>query len=98
MADTRAQLEEDRLMRDTAKRLVKRDVDNLRGDLGEQGIGSRAMARIREGAEGIADDADGFVRENTGSVAGAAALGLVLTLVYIFRDAISDFIGEHWPD
>ena len=94
MTDSRAQLEEDRLLRDTAKRLLERDVENLRGDVEEEGIGSRFVHRIRDGAEGLADDGQQFARENSGALLSAAALGLVLALVYIFRDAIAEFVEE----
>lgn len=95
MPDLR-QIQEDRALRDAAKGLLTRDIAHLRGDVEEQGVGKRTALRLREGAEGLADDAGTFVRDNPGRVGSAAALGLGLILVYAFRDTIADWLERVW--
>ena len=95
MSDLR-QLEEDRALRDAAKSLVTRDIEHLRGDVKAQNIGKRAAIRVREGAEGAADDAGTFVREHPARVGSGAALGVGLVLLVTFRKQLSDWLGAVW--
>ena len=96
MSEQRRRLLEDRMMRDTAKRLVSSDYRHLKGDLRERGLGSRVAGRMREGAEGLADDAKRFADDNTGSVGAGFALATGAVLAWIFRDELSDAFDRLW--
>ena len=96
MSDMKARLKEDRAMRDAAKALVTSDVQHLRGDVAEQGIGKRAAIRMREGAEGLVDDTSQFAREHPERLASALGLGISLLLGWLFRDQISEWAEENW--
>ena len=95
MADLE-QWRQDRALRDAAKTLVTRDLAHLRGDVEEQGVGSRMVLRLREGAEGLADDAGTFVRENPSRTGGALALGIGLVLVWLFSERIAEWLEKLW--
>ncbi|RJY08422.1 hypothetical protein [Aurantiacibacter aquimixticola] len=88
MTDLKAQLEADRAMRDLAKGLVENDVRNLRGDVEEESVGSRLMSRMREGADGLAEEANEFVSDNSGAVGSVFALAIAGVTAWIFRDRI----------
>lgn len=96
MSDTKAQLREDRAMRDAARSLVTNGLDHLRGDLADQGIATRAAIRMREGAEGLADDTAQFARENPGRIGSGLALGFSLLFAWLFRDQISELVEKNW--
>lgn len=83
-------------MRDAAKSLVTNGVSHLRGDLAEQGIGTRVAVRMREGAEGLADDTAQFARENPGRIGSGIGLGLSLLFAWLFRDQLSELVEKNW--
>ena len=95
MADME-QWRQDRALRDTAKSLVTRDLAHLRGDVEEQGVGSRMMLRMREGTQGLAGDIESFVRENPSRTGGALTLGIGLVLVWLFSDRIAASLEKWW--
>jgi len=97
MADLKARLEEDRAMRDTSKRLVTAGMENLRGDLQGENLAKRFAARMREGAEGLADDSKVFARENPGPLGTGAALGLSLLLGWLFREKLTELVERYRP-
>ena len=96
MADLKARLEEDRALRDVARRFVVNDVQNLRGDMEEQGVATRVAIRMQEGADGVVDDGIQFARENPGRVGSGMALGLSLLFGWLFRDQLAAFVERHW--
>ncbi|QZH74757.1 MAG: hypothetical protein JY451_14025 [Erythrobacter sp.] len=98
MSDTLIHLEADRLMRDAAKRLVQADIRNIRGDVNEQGVGSRMALRLREGAEGVGDDIAAYTRENQAQVGTVLVMGAAVLFGWLFRDSLGDAIEKVWQD
>jgi hypothetical protein len=96
MSDLYRRLEDDRLMRDTARQLVENTVRNLRGDVEQQGIGARMAVRLREGAQGVGGDLAAFTRENPARVGSALALGTALLLGWVFRDRLAQVVEQAW--
>lgn len=98
MADSLQSLEEDRRMRDAARKLIDSDIRNLRGDVDEQGVGSRMALRLREGAEGVGDDIAAFAKANPTQVGTALAIGTAVTFAWLFRDRIADAVEKLWQE
>jgi hypothetical protein len=98
MSDALQLLEEDRRMRDAARKLIESDIRNLRGDVDEQGVGSRMALRLREGAEGVGDDLAAFAKANPAQVGTALAVGTALTFAWLFRDRIADAVEKLWQE
>ncbi|WP_271077914.1 hypothetical protein [Aurantiacibacter sp. MUD61] len=94
MADLKRQLEEDLALRDLAKHLVKRDVENIKGDVEQKGLASRFADRMKEGAEGALDESTDFVKSNPGRVGSVAGLGIILLIAWLFREPLSEFFDE----
>ena len=72
-ASLEKQLREDRAMRDEALALVKADVDHLKADYSDKGLGERAADKLKGGANGIYGEALEVASEHRGLVAAAAA-------------------------
>ncbi len=96
MADIGRQLVEDRAMRDAAKRLARNSLATIRNDYEEQGLASRFVQRMKEGADGVLEDAGGFARENPARLTGMVSLGLAALLAYIFRNELLEAIDNLW--
>ena len=94
MSDIKQRLYEDRAMRDVAKQLISRDIDNLRGDVEQKGIVARFGDRMKEGAEGAVDESRSFIEENPSRVASVAGLGLGMLLIWLFRDTIAELFEK----
>lgn len=77
MSRLERQLREDRLLRDAAQTLLKADIDRVRGELERKTIGQRALARAKDGAAELLDNARDKAGGNIGVIAllaGAIAL------------------------
>lgn len=96
MTDMKARLQEDRAMRDVAKSLMMNDLEHLRGDMQAKGVASRFTSRMREGAEGLAEDTSQFARENPGRIGSGVGLGISLLFAWLFRDEISSWVEKNW--
>ena len=96
MSEQRQRLIEDRMMRDTAKRLVSNDWRHMKGDVREKGIGARMVGRMQEGASGLQDDAKRFASENPGGVGGMVAFGAAAIAAWLFRDEIAEGFDRLW--
>lgn len=96
MSDDLQRLEADRQMRDAAKKLVDTNIRNLRSDVDEQGVGSRMVVRLQEGAEGVGDDLVSFARRNPAQASTALALGTALAFGWIFRDRLAGAVAKLW--
>ncbi|AKQ42335.1 hypothetical protein CP97_10335 [Aurantiacibacter atlanticus] len=92
MTDRKTLLLQDRALRDAAKGLVKADLRNMRSDVQEQGVASRTMTRLREGAEGAGDDALNFARANPAQVGSVIVIGIAAFGGFIFRDRLAEGI------
>jgi hypothetical protein len=89
------QMAEDRALRDAALALFKSDLDLIRADLHERGVGARLADRIGDSAMDIADEAVDYADENRGTVAAAmAALVLWFARGPIFAALLSLFGGD----
>ncbi len=89
--------EQDRALRDAAKDLVQQDLDFLRGNNAERGVGGRIADRARSGASNLAGEATDYASDNRGTVAAGVALAGAALALAIFRrpllEAIGDLIG-----
>ena len=73
MSTARIRMIEDRHLRNSAKALVEADIANLRADLAERSIGTRAADRIAEGASDVYDEAVEVAADNKGALAAIVA-------------------------
>ncbi|WP_340587772.1 hypothetical protein [Erythrobacter alti] len=96
MSDMKTRLAEDLALRNAAKRLVKKDLHNLRSDVEDRGVAARVAVRMQEGAEGLMDDGKQFARENPSQLGAGIALGASLLVGWLFRDQLSELIERHW--
>ena len=72
-----AQLREDKAMRDAAYALVQTDIEHLKQDWAEKGLGARAADRIKDGASDVYEEAVEVASDNRGVLAAlVAAVGL----------------------
>jgi hypothetical protein len=95
------QMAEDRALRDAALALFKSDLELIRADVHERGVGARLGDRVSDSAMDIADDALDYADENRGTVAAAvAAIVLWFARGPIFAALLSLFSGadEEEPD
>lgn len=91
MSPSRAQVMEDRHLRDAARALVAADIENLRADLAVKGIGERAMDRIAEGASEVYDEAIEVAADHKGALAAIVA---ALVLWFARHPIIEALTGE----
>lgn len=97
MSDPLHRLEADRLMRDSARKLVEDGVRNLRGDVEEQGVAARLALRMREGAQGVGGDLAAYARNNPARAGSALALGTALLLGWVFRNRLAQWVDRSGP-
>ena len=88
----REQLLEDRHVRDAARALVEADIENLRADLSNKGIGERAVDRLTEGASEVYDEAMEVAADHKGALAAI----LAALLLWFARHPIGEALfGEN---
>lgn len=91
MTVTRAQVLEDRHLRDAARALVEADFDNLRADLAVKGIKDRALDRITDGASEVYDEAIEVAADHKGALAAIVA---ALVLWFARHPILEALFGE----
>lgn len=91
MTSSRAQVLEDRHLRDAARALVEADFDNLRADLASKSIGERAVSRITEGASEVYEEALEVAADHKGALAAIVA---ALVLWFARHPIIEALVGE----
>jgi len=90
MSDLRAQMIEDRALRDAAKSLLDADVENVREDFSGKGLAVRAKDRLTEGASEVYDEASHVAADNKG-----ALIAIIAALVMWFaRNPITDLFAS----
>jgi len=92
MSDIDRRLQEDKAMRDAAKRIVDADINLLRGDTRERSIGKRAAEGVTATSRTAADRALAYGKSNPLVVGG----GIVASLLFLFRHTILDMLGDLW--
>lgn len=92
MTVTRAQVLEDRHLRDAARALVEADIDNLRADLAVKGIKDRALDRITDGASEVYDEAIEVAADHKGALAAIVA---ALVLWFARHPILEALFGEN---
>jgi glutathione S-transferase len=85
------QLKEDRAMREAALTLFKSDLELIRQDQKNRGLGARLADRLGEGAADMAEDAADYVSNNRGTIAVAA---MAAALWFARRPILRLFAGE----
>lgn len=90
MTDLFLRMIEDRALRDSARRLLDADIDAVRADLAERGLGGRVMDRLAESAADMADEATDYALGHKGGLIAAVAGGAVLAGLWFWRDRIVD--------
>lgn len=98
MADLENQLEQDRALRNAAKRLVKSDLGFVKGDMARKGIGGRIVGRAKDGAAGIAENTADYASENRVQVGTGIALAAAAFAGWIFRDRLADAVYDLFHD
>lgn len=88
------QLNEDRALRDAARRLLEIDLGFVKSDVHDRGVGERTSDRLREGSQDVADLAMDYARTHPLLVFG----GLSAALLVLFRNPILDWIIDHLED
>lgn len=90
MIALRQQMEADRAVRDSARRLLDANLEAVRADLAERGIGGRIIDRVAEAAADMADEATDLLQDNKGRVALGAGAAAAVGGLWVFRDQIVD--------
>jgi len=85
---------EDRALRDSARRLLDADIEAVRSDLAERGIGGRLMDRLAESAAEMADEATDYALDHKGGLIAAIAGGAALAGLWLWRDRIVDTLCD----
>ena len=102
MTDLRHRMQEDRLVRDSARALLHADIDNLRSDLARKSIGERALDRVADGAIDVYDEAIEVAADHKGALAAiVAALAVWFArhpLLAMFAEEDEDKVGETDPE
>jgi len=83
-------LKEDRALRDAAFGLVTADLQLIRADLQERGIGGRIADRVGDSTMDMVDEATDFAEQNKGKVAA----GLAAIVLWFARGPILDALGS----
>lgn len=94
MADLERELQEDLMLRNAAKRLVKADIGYLKGDMAEKGVGGRVADRAKDGAADIAENAADYADTHRAQVGTGIAVAIVALLGWIFRDRLADAVYD----
>ena len=102
-SDYKAQLLQDRALRDAAKALVKADIENLRADMSSKSLGERTMDRLGEGAVDLYEEAKVLADDNKGILATLVAALFVWFARHPLADLLTGkddpgFFEEHFPD
>ncbi len=75
--DLQERMREDRAVRDRAYAVVQEDLDHLKADYQRRGAATRAMDRLKDGADDLAKEAKDVAGEHQGIlIALVAAIGL----------------------
>ncbi|MGC1270164.1 MAG: hypothetical protein WA842_06165 [Croceibacterium sp.] len=90
MMGLRQQMEADRALRDSARRLLDANITAVRADLAERSIGGRIIDRATEAMADMADEATDMALNNKGGLAVGAAIAASLAGLWVFRDHIVD--------
>lgn len=89
MNDVRAQMLEDRYLRDAAKALVEADVERLKTGLSQKSIGARVGDRVKDTALDVFDEAKDVAEENKGLLTAIVAA----LVIWLARHPILSFLG-----
>jgi hypothetical protein len=89
MSKLRRQLEEDRALRDTARKLLRKEFDHVRRDVAPRALGERVADRVGEQLDAASDGAIAFATSRSGALAAAggaiaSAIGLWLARKPLF--------------
>ena len=95
MTDRRAQMVEDRYLRDSARALLDADIEHLKSGLSQRGITERALDRVKDGAIDIYEEAVEVAEDNKGALAALVAA----IVVWFARNPILSLLGlEEYSD
>ena len=89
MTDRKTQMLEDKYLRDSAKALFDADVNHLKADLAQKGVGTRLADRAREGAVDIYEEALVMADDHKGALAALVAA----IVVWFARHPLLSAIG-----
>ena len=84
------QLKEDRVLRDAARALFLTDLQLIRQDVRERGVGQRLADRLGEGASDMMEDAVDYASDNRGVIAAA----VIAAILWFARGPILRFFDE----
>ena len=89
MTNRRAQMVEDRYLRDSARALLEADIEHLKSGLSQRGITERALDRVKDGAIDIYEEAVEVAEDNKGALAALVAA----IVVWFARNPIFSLLG-----
>lgn len=84
------QLKEDRTLRDAARALFLTDLQLIRQDVKERGIGQRLADRLGEGASDMMEDAADYASDNRSII----AVAVIATILWFARGPILRLFDE----
>ena len=90
MTDLRAQLIEDRHLRDSARALIDASVENVRTEFSSVGLAERAKDRLTDGAAEVYDEAVHVAADNKGALAAIVAA----LMMWFARNPLGDLLGD----
>lgn len=94
MGKLEQQLNEDRALRDAARRLLENDLGLVKSDVRGRGLGERTVDRLREGSLDVAEQAMDYAKVHPLLVFG----GLAAVLLVLFRNPLLDFFLNFLED
>ncbi len=89
MSKLEARFEEDRALRDTARKVLLADIENARTDFSAKGIADRLGGRIGDGAKDVYEVAKIHTDDNRGII--AIIIGVLL--IWLGREPIMEALG-----
>ena len=82
------QLEEDRALRNSARRLFAKELKHVRAEVAPRAIGERMADRVGERAEAASDSAIGFAESHWGKIAAAGGAFATAAGLWLARKPI----------
>jgi hypothetical protein len=93
MSDRERQLEEDRALRNSARKIFRKELAHVRRETRPGAIGERIANRVGERADGMADAAVDFAEGHAKTVAAAAVGALAAAGLWFARAPIAEKLG-----
>ena len=94
MADSQRDMLEHRHLRDAAKRLLREDMGSIGSGVRNHTIGDRVKQRARHNAQTVSQEAEQFLRDNSGKIGASIAIIAGAVTTFLFRDKIANAVHD----